>query len=540
MTTISTSSGWQRKGPSVSSVGVSSSLLRSARLIGLLTLVSRVLGLARDVAISHAFGVGSVSSAFWTAFQIPNLFRRLFGEGAVSAASIPVLTETLSREGHERADQLAGRLMALLLIVLTAMCVVGEGIVAGLYWRYRGDSDSALVLALTALMLPYLIFICSAAILGGVQNVYGRFASAASAPIILNLFMIAATLGAPRLVQGMRREVVVVSAAVVVSGIFQMAWQWWATRRCGLKLPLSMNTGDPAIRTIAVTMLPMLLGLATVQISTLLDSLIAWWFVPEEFTHGSSTAQKVGPAILSLAQRLYQFPLGVFTTALATAIFPALSRFAAQKDLPGLARTLARGIRVASFEGLPCLVGLIAVRGPLIRTFFAHGQFMNYPNAVDRVSTALFMYALGIWAFGVNQIIVRAYYAVQDAKTPLWISVRTVSLSLVLNLILVHTPLREAGMALATSVCSTLQVAVLLIRFDRRHVRLPWGDTQRSILRTLIASLVMGGVVYATDRLVGDISQPMRLMLLVIVGASAYIAAAWVLRCEELREMLKR
>src|SRR5262249_42605502 len=141
------------------------------------------------------------------------------------------------------------------------------------------------------------------------------------------------------------------------------------TRRCGLRVPLSLNTSDPAIRRIGLIILPMIGGLATIQVNTLVDSLIAWWFVPEELARGATVTEMVGPAILSIAQRLYQFPLGVFATALATAIFPALSRSAAEKDFEGLGRTLARGIRVVSFEGIPCVVGLILIREPLIRTF---------------------------------------------------------------------------------------------------------------------------------------------------------------------------
>jgi putative peptidoglycan lipid II flippase len=528
-------------------------MLRSARLIGALTLVSRILGLVRDISISSAFGVGSVSSAFWTAFQIPNLFRRLFGEGALSAASIPVLTETLANEGHDSADRLAGRIMGLLMALLAGICIVGEFVVLALYWRYRADNDSATVLTLTGLMLPYLIFICGAALLGGVQNVFNRFASAASAPIILNVFMIAATVGGRWYYVGRHGAggrtllpselypiAVLLSAAVVVSGIFQLAWQWAATRRCGLRLPLSVETRDPAVRKIAITMLPMVIGLATVQVNTLADSLIAWWCVPEVAAHGSSVYEKVGPAVLSLAQRLYQFPLGVFATALATAIFPALSRSAANKDMPGLARTLSRGIRVASFEGIPCLVGLIAVREPLIRTFFAHGEFLKWPQAVDRVSLALFMYALGIWAFGVNQVIVRAFYALQDAKTPLWISVRNVFLNLVLMLILVRTPLQEAGLALATSACAIWQVIQLLWKFDRRYVRLEWAETGVSVLRTIGATILMGVAVYVVGWATSDLRPFMHLMIMVAVGAGTYLAAAWVLRCEEMREMLRR
>lgn len=514
-------------------------LLRSAKLIGLLTLASRVLGLARDSALSAVFGTGGIASAFSIAFQIPNLFRRLFGEGALSAASIPVLTETLSRQGKTQADLLAGRIMGLLMVILTALCVIGEAVIAILFFRSHTD-DAALVLTLSALMLPYMIFICGAALLGGVQNVFDRFASAAAAPILLNLCMIVATLFAQHFTQNLRTGIVILSAAVVASGMVQLAWQWTATRRVGLKIPLSLDTTDPAIRRIGVTMLPMVIGLATIQINTFADSLISWWLVPLEFAPGSHVAEHVGPAFLDRAARLYQFPLGVFASALATAIFPMLSRFASVKDFAGLSRTLSRGIRVASFEGIPCLIGLIMVREPLIRTLFAHGKFNDFPQAVDRVGTALFMFSLGIWAFGINQLIVRAFYAMQDAKTPLWISVRNVALNLILNLILVHTVLREAGLALATSICAMIQVAVLLWKFHHKYVKLEWRQTFVSIAKTLLASLAMGIALYYMDRHLAHLRPAMRLMLLIAVGAAVYLASALALRCEELRDMLKR
>jgi putative peptidoglycan lipid II flippase len=529
-------------------------MLRSARLISFLTLISRVLGLARDIALANTFGLGSVASAFGTAFQVPNLFRRLFGEGALSAASIPVLTEKLAREGEPAADQLAGRILSLLVLLLAGLTIVGELVIAGLYLLYGEQRDNAVVLTLTALMLPYMIFICTAALLGGVQNVFGRFASAAAAPIILNLFMIAALLAAPRMYPAgasgeattdgrlwlMSRQAALVALAVVVSGVFQMAWQWAAARRIGLRLPLSLSTRDAAVRRIGITMLPMVAGLAAVQINTLLDTLIAWWFVPREVVRSAVGPERVGPDILAYAQRLYQFPLGVFATALATAIFPALSRHAAENDLPGLGRTLSRGLRIASFEGIPSLVGLILIREPLVRLLFGHGEFGRWPEAVDRVSTALFMYALGIWAFGVNQIVVRAFYSIGDARTPLWISVRNVGLNLVLNLVLVQTALREAGLALATSICAVLQVVLLLRRFSAQTGHFDWASIRVSVARTLAATAIMAVSVLLTDRMLGHAPAVLQVGVLVGVGAAAFAVAAWALRAEEMREMLRR
>jgi len=515
-------------------------MLRSARLIGALTLISRVLGLARDMAITNAFGVGSAASAFWTAFQIPNLFRRLFGEGALSAASIPILTETLSKAGRDSADRLAGRLVGMLVVVLAALCILGEAVVGLLFWLYGGEAQSALVLGLTALMLPYMIFICTAAILGGIQNVFGRFASPAAAPVILNVFLIATALGGRWIGPGEARGVMLLGAAVVVSGIFQMAWQWTATRRIGLRLPLSVDRHDPALRRIGLTTLPMVIGLATVQFNTMADALIAWWFFPEEVIRPGGAGEQVGPAVLSLAQRLYQFPVGIFAIALATAIFPAFSRHAAEGDLAGMGGALSRGIRIVSFEGLPSMVGLILIREPLVRLLFGHGEFQEWPEATQRVSFAVLMYSLGIWAFGVNQLVVRAFYAAGDSKTPLWISVYSAGLNLLLNLLLVHTALRESGLALATSLCAVFQVIALLYRFSRRVGHVAWGQTLWSIGRTGAATAAMAGAVAATAHALGPASAALQVALLVTVGGASFMAAAWLLGCEELGEITRR
>lgn len=509
-----------------------SKVLKSAKLISILTLASRVLGLARDIACAHAFGTGAVWSAFRMGFQIPNLFRRLFGEGALSAASIPVLTETLTREGQEAADTLSGRLLGLQMVVLAGLCVIGEIVVVVLYWIYGQDSDTALTLALTGLMLPYMILICAAAVVGGIQNVFGRFASPAAAPIILNIFMIAAALLAPRVVPGgMRRQIVLLAGAVVISGIFQLAWQWLSARKCGLHLPLRINTRDPKIRRICVTMLPMIGGLAVVPISSLLDNLIAWWFVPG----------RVGPAILGYAQELYQFPLGVFAIAMATAIFPTLAKHVAENDIPGMKATLARGIRVVEFEAWPCMVGLILVREPLVRTLFERGQFANTPDGVERVAFALYMYAIGIVSYGVNHLLVRTFYAMHDAKTPLRVSVVNVLINFGINLVLVRTPLREAAMGLSTSVCAMGQVVALTLLLRRRIGPLAWGEIGLSVARSAAATVCMAVAVLAVDHWVAGSLRPiLRLTILVTTGGISYFAAAWVLRCREIREMLRK
>lgn len=501
--------------------------MRSARLISILTLGSRILGLARDMVCSYAFGAGAVWSAWTIAFQIPNLFRRLFGEGALTAASVPVLTEKLTREGMDGLDGLVGRLLGVLMVLLGGVCLVADLIVLGLIWWYRWEYTTGLILHLTIVTLPFSILICVTALLGSVQNVLGRFAPAAAAPIILNIFMIAGALGGSRIDPG--AGIVVLAVSLVAAGIAQVAWLWRGLRKSGLRLIPRVDSQDPHVRRIGITMLPMIAGLSAVQFTALIDSLLAYGFVGES-----------GPAMLSYAQRLYQFPLGVFALALATAIFPALSRHAAEGDYESLGRSLSQGICVASFEAIPCAVGMIVVRYPLVEVLFNRGEFARAEDAVGRVSFALLMYALGIWAFGINQLVVRAYYATGDVRTPVKASVITVGVNLCLNLFLVQTRLREAGLALSSAITGTLLVMWLTWRFDCRLRVVQWRMIFDHVVRILLAAVLMGMAVKMADYFyLAERHNAVRLPLLVATGGVTYVLGAWLLRVRELREMIR-
>ncbi len=518
--------------------------LRSAKVISALTLGSRVLGLVRDMLFAYVFGAKEVMSAFQIGFQVPNLFRRLFGEGALSASSIPVLSEQLRHGGTEAVDRLGGKLMALLLLVLTVLVVVGELAVLALWPLLShtandipiraGLTQNQLTLALTAVMLPYMIFICASAILGGIQNIFGQFAVPAANPILLNVFEIAAMIaGVWLFAHDLVPQAYLLGVTVVFTGIVQLSWQWTSVRKVGLRLPLRIDTKDPAFRLIARTMVPMTIGLSVVQINTLLDGLIAYRFV---------TSHPGGPAVLGYAQRLYQFPLGVFAIALATAIFPAMSRAAAGNDMAGLSQTLARGLRIVVFEGLPCTIGLILIREPLVEALFQRGMFTA--TATARVAATLATFAAGVWAFGINQIAVRAFYAMKDQMTPLRIAAWMVAGNLVLNLLLVG-PLEEPGIGLATTICAVIQDVWLLRGLVRRLPGLAWREVVGSAGRTAVATALMALSVMAVQHVAPAWplyarSAAVRVAVLTTTGAAAFALAAWVVRCQELREIIRR
>ncbi|HSW44584.1 MAG TPA: murein biosynthesis integral membrane protein MurJ [Phycisphaerae bacterium] len=514
--------------------------MRSARVISVLTIVSRIAGLARDMVFSYRFGTGSEMSAFTLAFQIPNLFRRLFGEGALSAASIPVLTETLRREGASEMNAVVGRLIGLLMAVLIVLCVVAELVVAGLYLLYQSRSDTALALELSAVLMPFMILICTSAILGGIENVHGRFALPASMPTVINLVQIGAALAAPYVLPGnVRGQLFMQCGSVLVGGGLTLWLQWRAVRRCGVDFRLRIDWRHPVIRRIGLTMIPMVVGLGAVQVNVFMDSMIAWWFVHDP-PIPELGKQRPGAAVLYYAAHLYQFPLGVFLVALATAIFPELSKCAADRDMPGLRDTLARGIRVALFISIPCMVGMILVREPMVRVLFAHGKFNLIPHAAERVALALAMFVSALWAYGLNHLVTRTFYSLQDAKTPLKVAVSSVVLNLVLNLILVQTPLREAGLALSTAISATFQFVVMTVVLRRRIGRMGWRRTIPSAFRILLASGVMAAAVIAMDQwALAGMHDAVRLAAMVAVGAVVFIAAALLLRCDEFHDVIR-
>ena len=327
--------------------------------------------------------------------------------------------------------------------------------------------------------------------------------------------------------------------SVLVGGALTLWLQWWGVWRCGVHFKLSFDWRHPAIRRIGVTMLPMVIGLGAVQVNIFMDSMIAWWFVYDPPV-AELKGQRPGTAVLYFAAHLYQFPLGVFLVALATAIFPALAKHAAEKDMPGLRDTLARGIRVALFISIPCMIGLILVRQPMVRVLLERGEFKKIPDAANRVALALAMFVSALWAYGLIHLVTRAFYSLQDAKTPLKVSAASVGLNLILNLILVQTRLREAGLALSTAISATVSLVIMVFILRKRIGRMGWRRTIPSAMRTVLATLVMAAAVLTVDHWLGGHRDLVRLVAMIVAGAVTFSAAALVLRCEELHDVLHR
>ena len=522
-------------------------MIKGFRQIASLTAISRVFGFFRDIVYSHFFGASALLDAWTIAFKIPNLARRLFGEGAASASLIPIYSEELHKN-PEQAKHLVNTVVTVLFVILAAMVLIGQGIIWGYYKFFTSTGDTKLVLSLSSIMLPYMLLVCMVAILAGILHVHRHFATPAAAPIVLNICIISSILltGWAFKIKA-EQQVFFVAFAVLVAGVIQVAILLRPLRSAGVSIRPSWHIHSDAFKKIIILMGPMIIGLTVTQINTLADDLIAWWF--------SSSAEKgasfilMGRAILYplqrgsvshlyYAQRLYQLPLGVFGISLATAIFPVMSSFAARKDFTGLAKTVSQGLRSAIFIAIPATIGLVVIARPLISVAFEHGKFGQARDDTGIVAWTLLFYALGLCGYFAQQVLTRAFYSMQDSKTPMRSALIAVIANIFLNLTLIWF-LGTGGLALSTALCSYVQVVILVV-FLRRALRKRDSNTAmldgfgRTLLKTIAATLFMAGVIIIAQWLSESWSHIFKLLLIVPSAAVAYWLAAKFLRIEML------
>lgn len=567
-----------------SSAATQNAFVAHAKLISLLTLVSRILGMAREAISAHFFGAGLVSSAFTVAFTIPNLFRKLFGEGALSAAFIPLYAQALKAEQDGApfdsnapgsasasppisANEFAAASVNLLALILLCLTLIGEAILLAIMWLDESiRPDRLLTLQLTAIMLPYVLLICGTAFLGAILQVHRRFGAPAAAPIVLNLVhIIVIFLGAQilhlkaqhesaELLERQRTLAYWLAVFVLVAGVLQVLILLRPLRAAGFRFMWVMRFWTPPIRKMLRLSVPVALSAGVLQVSVLLDRGISLFLQQgidaqgNAITHfamlGASFSfpmEMGAPARLNWAQFLYQFPLGVFAIAVATAIFPALSADAADRDLGRFREGLRRGILVTLFEGFPASVGLMIVAVPAVQVLFRHG------NVTDRDATliarSVLLYSTAIWAFSLQQILNRAYYALHDTRTPLFMSIATLVVNLAVEIPLlwaplVHDPatgswqrLGEAGMAAGTAASFTIQALVMLWMLNRRVGGLDLKSLVPDIGKMLLATALMAGAcwliqhtpLYPTGQ--SRTIWVAQLALLIATGATVYLAS---------------
>jgi putative peptidoglycan lipid II flippase len=522
-------------------------MIRGFRQIASLTAVSRIFGLVRDITYGHFFGASGLLDAWIIAFRIPNLSRRLFGEGAASASFIPVYSEALCKD-REQAAKLANTVVTVLFMILASLVLVGE---AGIWLYHRlfaRTSETELILSLSSVMLPYMLFVCAVAMLAGILNVHRHFASPAAAPIVLNIFIISTVLlTAWAFKLHVREQLFWVAAAVLVAGVVQVAMQIWPLQRCGVSIRPAWAVHSESFKKILLLMGPMILGLTVTQINTLADDLIAWWFSGSD--EKGRFFEFLGAQIeypmwrgsvshLYYAQRLYQLPLGVLGISLATAMFPVMSTDAARKDLVALRATVSKGIRGTVFVAVPAAVGLIMVAKPLISAAFEHGEFGRVRNDTDMVAWVLFFYALGLCGYFAQQVVTRAFYSMQDSKMPARSALIAVGVNIVLNLTLIWV-WRTGGLACSTAICSYLQVIILVAVLQKRLGHSILDGFLATLVKTVVATVFMYLVGAGIMSLMGKLPDSrwyniLRLSVVVPSAAGVYLLAAKFLHIEML------
>lgn len=524
-------------------------LIRGASITSLGTLASRILGMVRDMATAALLGMshGGVMDAFVLAFRIPNLFRRLFGEGAMAVSYLPVLSAELERD-RARAWQVVSVGLTWLTVILAVVVVLMEGGALAV-WAAWGDVPRVrLVAGLSAVMMPYLLFICLTAQISATLHALMRFSVPALAPTLLNICWLAAAWGvAPYFAPDRQMQAYVLAVGVTIGGVCQLVVQLPELRRAGFRFDYCWPAARGALGQVLVGMLPMVLGLTITQINTLLDSLIAWMLSAPSGSayiawlpgHVAYPMQQGAVASIYYGERLYQFPLGLLGMAVATAIFPLLSRHAARGDRQRLGDDLTLGCRLVLFLGLPASAGLMLLASPLTHLLFERGQFTAEDAA--RAARMIALYGSGVWAYCALPVVVRGFYALGDRMTPMRVGATVVGMNFVLNLILVW-PLAEGGLAVATSIASGVQVFLLLVVFSRRKSHLGWAQLAGTALRTVTATAAMALVGYltlqalpATHHLTREIA---RVFLPLAAAGAAYFLVFLLVGRGELRTLL--
>ncbi len=517
------------------------------------TLVSRVLGLIREMAIAWTFGANAATDAFWVAFRIPNFMRRLFAEGSFSVAFVPVLTEVKETRSHEELKELVARTAGTLGIILLLITALG---VLGAAWLTRGFAPGSiddpakfeLTTDLLRLTFPYLLFVALTALSGGILNSFHRFALPALTPVILNLCLIA---GALWLSPHLEVPIMALGWAILAAGILQLLVQFPALRRLDLLPRPRWGWRHSGVQKILRLMVPTLFGSSVAQINLLLDTLIASFLIT-----GSQTW-------LAQSDRLLEFPLGIFGIALGTVILPTLSRHHVATDREGFSRALDWGLRSTLLVALPAMVGLVMLAKPLLFTLLQYGAFTAHD--VNMASMSLSALALGLPAFALVKVVAPAFYARQDTKTPVRAGIIAMIVSMLLNIVFVGgllvlwaspgddangwwarlstTPGLHAGLGLASVCASYLNLALLWRALRKSNVYVAHAGWWKHWLRLLLACGAMALVLALLLSLwpdwanTGVATRLYRLAALVLAGAATFslVMYAMGLRLRDLR-----
>ena len=497
-------------------------LYRAIGSIGGLTMVSRLLGFARDMIGSRLLGASHANDAFTLAFLLPNIFRRLFAEGAFSAGFVPLFSRRLQAGGTEDAETFSSDILSVFmptLLAVTVVFVLFMPVVLLLVVPDYADTPGKLQLAteLSRWTFPYLLFISLVALLSGVLNSLTKFAVAAFAPALLNVALIVALLVAP---PGKVETVRTMAIAVLLGGIAQFALCWVAVRRAGIKLRLGRPRMTPAVRELVLLILPATIAAGVYQISQLF------------YAYFSSRLGEGALTNLSYADRLNQLPLSIIGTALGVAILPAISQSIARNDEVEAADVQARAFDLAMLLTLPATLALAVASGPIIGALYQGGQYSVESARIT--GNILAILVTGLPAYVLVKVLTPAFYARKDVKTPVRIAMAVLGGGVVANFILIPI-MGIYSLAVVTSASAWINFALLFgILYARGQFRMP-GWLVGRVAKQLIAALAMAATLYAIKQIAGDLffgsllDRVIGLGALVGTGGLVYFAVAWVI-----------
>jgi len=497
-------------------------LLRALATVSGMTLISRILGFVRDAIIARMFGAGLATDAFFVAFRIPNLLRRLFAEGAFSQAFVPILAEYKSRNGDAETKQLVDRTATTLALVLVAVAALGIAIAPIIiYVSAPGFAAIPEKFDLTVAMLrvtfPYILFISLVSLAGGVLNTWSRFAIPAFTPTLLNVaFIVGALFFAPYF----HPPVMVLAWAVFAGGILQLALQLPALAKIGMLPRPSLALRDPGVRRILTLMGPAVIGVSVSQVSLLLNTIFA------SFLETGSVSW------LYYADRLMEFPTGLLGVALGTILLPSLAKHHSTDRRDEYSALLDWGLRLTLMLALPAAVALALLAVPLIATLFMHGAFDA--NDLFQTRRALVAYSVGLLGLILVKVLAPGFYARQNIRTPVKIALVTLVATQLLNLVFVF-PLRHAGLALAIGLGACLNAGLLYRKLREQDIYRPqpgWLALAAKVAGAIASMALALALTIGADGWWVDASwqaRALRLSGLVVLGSAAYFAALWVL-----------
>ncbi|RLV61434.1 murein biosynthesis integral membrane protein MurJ [Parashewanella curva] len=472
---------------------MSKKLLKSGIIVSVMTLISRVLGLVRDVVIANLVGAGTSADVFFFANRIPNFLRRLFAEGAFNQAFVPVLTEYQETKSQQETRELISKVagtLGLIITIVTFLAMIGSPVVAALFgagwfWDWVNDGPNAGKYELASLMLkitfPYLWFITFTALAGSILNTKGRFAVSAFTPVFLNIAMIAAAIWiSPK----MEQPEVGLAIGVFLGGLIQFLFQIPFLYRERVLVKPSWGWKHPGVVKIRTLMIPALFGVSVSQINLLFDTFIASFLITGSISW------------LYYSDRLLEFPLGLFGIAIATVILPALSKKHVNNEGAGFSHTMDFGVKFILMLGVPAMVGLILLAKPMLMVLFMRGEFDYFD--VTQASYSLIAYGTGLLSFMMVKVLAPGYYSRQDTKTPVRFGIIAMVSNMVLNVIFA-VPFGYVGLAVATSFSALLNASLLYYGLHKAEVYQFSRSTLIYFVKVVVATAVMGTVLYHFD-----------------------------------------